>query len=478
MCESQVSPRLEWAGRNATDSLSGGLAVLSSLFRVVATIVMIAITVSRVAAAERPNFLLIVTDDHGYGDVSAYHESDVRTPHIDSLARDGLLFTAMRANCTVCSPSRAALLSGKYPDRVGVPGVIRTQPENSWGYFDPQTRTLADELRGAGYHTAHVGKWHLGLASPNTPNERGFDHFHGFLGDMMDSYTTHLRHGQNYLRKNQAVITVEGHATELFTEWAIEHLRECARRDRPFFLYLAYNAPHFPIEPPPQWLVKVKERSPHLSESRAKNVALVEHLDDCIGRVLAALRELGLEQNTLVAFTSDNGGSLSHGQNNDPWRGGKQSHYDGGLRVPFMLRWPAKIKAGSRSDYAGLIFDLFPTFLELADRKPADDLDAVSLVPLLDGGAIDKPRDLYFTRREGGFEYGGKSYEALIRGKWKLLQNNPYGPLELYDLQADPHERNNVIAAHKKIAQELSAAIRRHQQRGGRTPWQPPGHSR
>ena len=157
------------------------------------------------AAADRPNFLLIFTDDHGYGDVSTYHASDVRTPNIDRLAAEGMLFTTMRANCTVCSPSRAALLTGRYADRVGVPGVIRTHPEDSWGYFDPGVPTLADELKKAGYHTAIVGKWHLGLESPNTPNERGFDFFHGFLGDMMDSYTTHLRHGNNYLRRNAEV---------------------------------------------------------------------------------------------------------------------------------------------------------------------------------------------------------------------------------------------------------------------------------
>jgi arylsulfatase A-like enzyme len=424
--------------------------------------------------AKRPNFLFFINDQHRVDYLGCSGHPVLKTPHIDSIARDGLLFTTMRANCTVCSPSRAALLTGKYPDRVGVPGVIRTKPEDSWGYFDPGARTLADELKAAGYHTGIVGKWHLGLASPNTPNERGFAHFHGFLGDMMDSYTTHLRHGQNYLRRNQEVITAEGHATDLFTEWAIAYLREREQAKQPFFLYLAYNAPHFPIEPPAEWLAQVQARAPQLDAKRAKNVALVEHLDNRIGQVLAALKELGLAENTLVAFTADNGGSLAHGQNNDPWRDGKQSHYDGGLRVPFMLRWPAKIKPGTRSDYAGLNFDLFPTFVELAGGQPAADLDAVSLAPILEGRTLEKPRDLYFTRREGGFEYGGKSYEALIRGDWKLLQNNPYAPLELYHLQTDPQEKNNVIAANKKVAQELSAAIRRQQQRGGQVPWQPP----
>ncbi len=426
-------------------------------------------------AASPPNILLIFADDHGYGDVSAYRASDVRTPNIDRIGSEGILFTAMRANCTVCSPSRAALLTGRYADRVGVPGVIRTKPEDSWGYFKQGVPTIADELKKAGYHTGIIGKWHLGLESPNTPNERGFDHFHGFLGDMMDSYTTHLRGGQNFMRLNNKVIDPQGHATDIFTDWASDYIRERAKtKDKPFFLYLAYNAPHFPIEPPAEWLTKVKVRAPQLDEKRAMNVAFVEHLDNRIGQVLAALKESGLEENTVVIFSADNGGSLPHGQNNDPWRGGKQDHYDGGLRVPFMMRWPARIKAGSRSDYAGLNFDLFPTFLELAGAKLSPELDAVSLVPILKGGTTTTPPDLYFVRREGGAAYGGKNYEALIRGDWKLMQNDPYSPLELYNLKNDPQEKTNVATKAQKVFNEMAEGLRKHIQRGGSTPWQKP----
>jgi arylsulfatase A-like enzyme len=423
----------------------------------------------------KPNFLLIFTDDHGYGDVSAYGPSDVQTPNIDRIGAEGMLLSGMRANCTVCSPSRAALLTGRYADRVGVPGVIRTRPEDSWGFFDPKVPTLADELKKSGYHTAVVGKWHLGLESPNLPNERGFDFFHGFLGDMMDSYTTHLRHGNNYMRRNAEIISPQGHATELFSDWAVDYLRGRSKsKDQPFFLYLAYNAPHFPIEPPAGWLERVTKRAPQMGGKRAANVAFVEHLDHCIGRVLAALEESGLADNTVVVFTADNGGSLPHAQNNGPWRGGKQDHYDGGLRVPFMVRWPARIKPGSRSDYAGLNFDLFPTFLELAGSKPTPGLDAVSLVPVLHGGTIPQSRELYFVRREGGTAYGGKSYEAIIRGDWKLLQNDPFSPLELYNLRTDPQEKSNLAATQRKMFNELAAALRQHIQRGGGTAWQKP----
>jgi arylsulfatase A-like enzyme len=436
---------------------------------------LLVVALATAAEPKRPNLLVILTDDHGYGDVSTYGATDVHTPHIDRIAREGMLFTAMRSNGTVCSPSRAALLTGMNADRVGVPGVIRTADQDSWGYFDPSVPTLADALGDAGYHTALIGKWHLGLASPNTPNERGFAHFHGFLGDMMDSYTTHRRHGNNYMRRNSEVIEPAGHATDLFSDWAAGYLRERAKTpDQPFFLFLAYNAPHFPIEPPEAWLEKVRQRAPEMNLARARNVAFVEQLDAGIGRVLAALDDSGSFENTVVVFTADNGGSLPHAQNNAPWRGGKQDHYDGGLRVPFIVRWPAGIQAGTRTDYAGQVFDLFPTFTELAGGRPADHLDAVSLTPLLKGGAIPQPRDLYFVRREGGARYGGNSYEALIRGDWKILRNDPFSPYELYHLKEDPQEKTNLAATHRPKLQELSRRIRHHIQRGGAATWQAP----
>jgi len=441
----------------------------------IATFLLLAANAAPAAVTgAKPNLILILTDDHGYGDVSTYERRDVFTPHIDRFAADGMLFTRVRANCTVCSPTRAAILTGRYADRVGVPGVIRTQPENSWGYLDPRVPTLADHLRKAGYRTAIVGKWHLGLESPNTPTERGFDFFHGFLGDMMDSYVTHLRHGKSYMRRNLDVIDPKGHATDLFSDWAADYVRERARDRQPFFLYLAYNAPHFPIEPPAEWVQRVKRRDPDLDDKRATNVAFVEHLDDGIGRVLAALESTGLDRNTLIVFTADNGGSLPHAQSNHPWRDGKQSHYDGGLRVPFAARWPGTVAAGSRSDYAGLTFDVAATFMEIAGVARPLDFDAVSLLPVLRGEAPPSAaRDLYFVRREGG-PYGGKSYEALIRGDWKLLQNNPYSALELYNLKDDPREERNVIKEQPRLARELELALRAHIQRGGATPWQKP----
>ena len=293
---------------------------------------------------------------------------------------------------------------------------------------------------------------------------------------MMDSYTTHLRHGTNYMRQGTEEIHPEGHATDLFTQWAIDYLGErAASPDQPFFLYLAYNAPHFPIEPPQEWLDRVHKRQPDLDEKRARNVAFVEHFDQGVGRVLDALEGSGMAKNTVVVFTSDNGGSLPHAQNNDPWRGGKQDHYDGGLRVPFLVRWPGVIEASSRSATVGLSFDIVPTFLEIAGCEPPSALDAVSLLPAFRGDdATGSDRALYFTRREGGVFYGGKSYEALIQGRWKLMQNNPFSPLELYDLKDDPQETTDLSQTRKDIVRQLSEKLRQQIQAGGRVPWQGP----
>lgn len=445
---------------------------MKSLFSLL-TLLTLASTIFA-AEVKRPNFLIIYADDLGYGDVSTYHDSDVATPSIDKLAAEGMTFTQMRANCTVCSPSRAALLTGRYPDMVGVPGVIRTNRLNSWGFLKQGVPTLADELKKQGYATACVGKWHLGLESPNTPNERGFDHFHGFLGDMMDSYITHRREGNNYMRLNQKEIDPKGHATELFTQFATDYLQSRSTvKDEPFFLYLAYNAPHFPIEPPQEYLDAVKKAKPELDDKRAKNVAFVQHLDDAVGKVLASLESLGLAENTVVYFGSDNGGSLPHAQNNDPWRDGKQSHYDGGLKVPFFVRWPGHIQPGSTSDYQGMNFDVFPTFMQLAGGTPAEDLNAVSLVPLFEGKPMPKQdRDLYFVRREGGMRYGGKAYQAIIRNGWKLMQNDPYLPLELYNLNEDPQEQNDLAKTNRQKYRELQQAMQKQIQAAGSVPWQ------
>lgn len=420
----------------------------------------------------RPNILVILADDLGYGDLSAYGATDLRTPNIDKLIAAGMRLYSFYANCPVCSPTRASLLTGRFPDLVGVPGVIRTHITDNWGYLFPQAVLLPQLLKRAGYHTAIVGKWHLGLASPNTPNERGFDHFHGFLGDMMDDYYTHRRHGFNYTRLDNREIDPEGHATDLFTQWAIDYLRERTREKQPFFLYLAYNAPHAPIQPPREWLDRVRQQEKRIDEKRAGLVALIEHLDAGIGKVLDALDEIGLRNNTLILFTSDNGGQISLSASNGPLRAGKGDLYEGGIRVPMCAAWPGRIKAGSRCDRAALTMDLFPTICEAAGVKIEHEIDGRSILPTLTGNSQrEEDRVLFWVRREGGSRYGGQAYYAARLGDFKLLQNSPFEPLELYNLRDDPKEDKPLDRKHPMYG-KLFAALQGHITKSGAVPWQ------
>jgi arylsulfatase A-like enzyme len=421
-----------------------------------------------------PNIVVIVADDLGYGDLSCYGASDIRTPNVDALAAAGMRFTHFYSNSPVCSPTRAALLTGRNPDLVGVPGVIRTNLDNSWGYLSSSATLLPEVLRRRGYRRAIVGKWHLGLQSPNTPTERGFNFFHGFLGDMMDDYYTHRRHGNNYMRRNLGEIDPKGHATDLFTEWAVEYLNE--RPAAPFLLYAAYNAPHTPIQPTTEWLGRVQARERNITEPRAKIAALIEHMDEGIGRIIAALKTNGQYENTLIVFTSDNGGQLNAGGTAGRLRGGKQDMYEGGIRVPSIVVWPNRVKAGTTSGLVAQSSDLLPTLCEAAS-VPTGPVDGVSILPSLLGKEQDlSGRTLYWVRREGGARYHGQEYYAVRRGFWKLLHNSPFEPLELYNLDEDPAEQRNVLKEQPKIGQQLTLALSKHIQRAGRVTWQPPAN--
>jgi arylsulfatase A-like enzyme len=426
-------------------------------------------------AEAQPNIVVILADDLGYGDLSSFGAKDLQTPQIDSLVSRGVRMDEFYANCPVCSPTRASLMTGRYPELVGVPGVIRTHSQNSWGYLDPNCVLLPELLGRAGYQTALVGKWHLGLDPASHPMARGFETFHGFLGDMMDDYYHHRRHEQNYMRNNREVIQPQGHATDLFSQWSCEYIRDAAKRDEPFFLYLAYNAPHTPIQPPQDWLDRVKKRQPDINPQRAKLVALIEHMDHGIGQVVDCLDEVGVAKNTLVIFTSDNGGQSNVGANNGPLRDGKQSVYEGGLKVPLCAVWPGKIAPGSQVAGRGITMDLFATTCEAADAKVEHVIDGTSWLNEWTGGKGESrpDRDLFFHRREGGERYGGLTINAVRRGPWKLLQNSPFSPLELYNLATDPLETNNLTEKHRPKFAELSRALRQQIQRGGAVPWQP-----
>ncbi len=423
-----------------------------------------------------PNILLILTDDQGLHDVSYQGTNDLMTPNIDGIANNGIRFNHFYANCTVCSPTRASLLTGTYPDYVGVPGVIRTNEEDNWGYLNPEVKLLPYYLKKAGYQTGIVGKWHLGLSSPNLPNEKGFDYFHGWLGDMMDDYWLHRRHHINYMRLNNKIIDPSGHATDLFSEWSIDFIKNHANKNKPFFLYLAYNAPHFPVQPPVDWLEKVKRRNPGLSEKRAKLVAFIEHLDHNIGTVIKALKEQDIYDNTLIIFTSDNGGHLPDKANNGFYRDGKQSMYEGGLRVPTCMSWPAMIEDGRISESNWLSMDLFHTILEITGIQKDRSSVGKSMLNELKNSSPDtmEIREMYFTRREGGSNYNGECSYALRFGDWKLIRNYPGLPMELYNLKTDPFEKINVIKENSAVFTDLNNRLMKHIQVAGKIPWQKP----
>ena len=423
---------------------------------------------------QKPNILIILVDDLGYNDLGSYGSKDMRTPHIDALVNSGIQFTNFYANSSVCSPTRASLLTGKYPDLAGVPGVIRTDSTNTWGYLSPKVELLPAVLKQNSYHTALVGKWHLGLEAPNRPNDRGFDFFHGFLGDMMDDYYNHLRHGINYMRLNEQEIKPEGHATDLFTDWAVAYIQSRQKKKDPFFLYLAYNAPHDPIQPPAEWVKKVQLREPGISEKRAKLIAFIEHMDAGIGKVVQSLKSTGAYNNTIIVFASDNGGRLDLGANNGPLRSGKGSMYEGGLKVPACVLWPAKMKSKATTDRLYVTMDIFPTVLDAAGISYSNsNIDGISFYPLLENRQDNFPeRTVYFCRREGDAEYGGKLIDAVRQGDWKLLQNYPFVPRELYNLKEDPLEQNNLILSNDKKFRELSKLHRAHLQKSGSVPWQ------
>ena len=430
------------------------------------------------AEEKPPNLLVIMVDDLGYGDLSLYGAPDLKSPNIDALMQSGMRFDSFYANCPVCSPTRASFITGLYPDMAGVPGVIRTRlPERptSWGNLRNDVVTLPSHLKSAGYDTSLIGKWHLGIEKPDRPTDHGFDFFHGFLGDMMDDYYDHLRHGQHYMRRNEEPIHPRGHATDIFTDWAVDYLEARKTAEDPFFLFLAYNAPHTPIQPPADWLEKVKAREEGISDKRAGLVALIEHLDAGVGRVVASLKKEGLWNNTVVVFTSDNGGQSSVGARNAPWHGGKQEMWEGGIRVGTSVSWPGVIEPGTvNGDHLSMTMDLYPTLAEIAGVPVKHEMDGRSFLPVLKGEPFEEsPRSVFWVRLEGGAKYGGLPYHAVRKGDWKLLRNTPFEPYHLFNIKNDSGEMKEVPRAlAPKRYDELFNELMTHINRAGQIPWQ------
>jgi arylsulfatase A-like enzyme len=426
-----------------------------------------------VSQIEKPNIIFILADDLGWGDLSCQGSTDLRTPNIDYILNNGIRFTNFYSNSCVCSPSRASLLTGCYPDMVGVPGLVRDIEKDNWGYLVPGVQFLPQLLKKANYKTAIIGKWNLGLESPNLPNDKGFDQFYGFLDDMMDDYYSHLRNGKNFMRINQQVVDPKGHATEVFTNWALEYLTSRKDKKDPFFLYLAYNAPHVPIQPPKEWLEKVKKREPAISEKRANIVALIEHLDFNIGLILHKLQSDNMLDNTLIIFTSDNGGQLSAGANNGPYKGGKQEMFEGGIREPAGLMWKNKIMPNQVSDNFVVMMDMLPTLCELTKVKIDHPVEGISILPILQGKKqITDDRFVYFVRREGSLNYGGLAYYAARFRQLKILQNTPWESIQYFDISNDPYEKRPLEKNGDKNYEQLFMNLTEHIRKAGAVPWE------
>ncbi|MCP4375618.1 MAG: sulfatase-like hydrolase/transferase [bacterium] len=420
-------------------------------------------------AAKLPNVLLIMVDDLGYGDLSSYGGKDIKTPHLDKLMGEGMRFNEFYANCCVCSPSRAALLSGRYPEFVGIPGVVRTPRGDNFGYLTPDSIMLPTLFQKKGYHTTLIGKWHLGLAKSNRPNQRGFDEFHGWLGDMMDDYWKHRRYGQNYMRKNEETIDPTEHATDLFTQWSIDSLKQRAASGRPWFQFLSYNAPHAPIHPPKDWLARVLAREKGITQKRAKIVALIEHLDDGIGKVLKAVDDLKQRDNTIVIFTSDNGGKLRYGASNGPLRSDKSHVYEGGIKVTTCARWPGHIKSGQQTNFTALTMDIIPTLADICGVPISHEIDGRSFKKLLLEGSQKQFEHPVFHM---WLQKGTK--EAMRHGDWKLVRDKPGAPFELYNIAKDPYEKTNLAKQEPKRLSDMITALKSHMAAAKRVPWQRP----
>ncbi|HEV7586725.1 MAG TPA: sulfatase-like hydrolase/transferase, partial [Longimicrobium sp.] len=377
-----------------------------------AAAVALASSASWLDPRRRPNVVLIMADDLGYGDVGFTGRTDYHTPVIDQLAREGVELTQMYTAAPVCTPTRVALLTGRYPARtpVGLYEPLTTSPIG----LEPDPPTLGALMKAAGYETALVGKWHLGTLPPYHPLRHGFDEFYGFLGPAAD-YASHVDTESREVLFQDGTRTVRtpGYLTDLFTERAVRIVSR--RRSRPLFLNLQYNAPHWPWQGPgdppyPDTLPWVRGGSP------ATYGRMVESMDTGVGRVLEALRRQGLERDTLVFFTSDNGGErFSH---MGPFSEGKMSLHEGGLRVAAVARWPGVVPAGRHTDQVAVTMDLTATFLALAGGRAPDaaPLDGIDLMPVLTGGSGAVRRELYwriFQRRKE---------KAVRSGDWKYLQ--------------------------------------------------------
>lgn len=399
-------------------------------------------------SVDPPNIIVILSDDGGYGDFGCYGGKDVHTPHIDDLAKHGVRFTNSYVTASVCSPSRAGLLTGQYQQRFGFDHNPSTLPTAGFSQedvgLDTNQKTIANYLQTSGYTTIAIGKWHLGDLAPYHPRKRGFDHFYGFLGGSRSYYpiapekTTDL----STLYDDDHIISEDSirYLTDDLTDKAITYINRY--RKSPFFMYLAFNAVHTPMDVKPETLQKYAHVGDPL---RRQFLALIDDMDSSIGRIVAKLKEENLYENTLIIFLNDNGGAVNNGSDNGFLRGLKGSKWEGGIKVPLLMQWPRKLPQDTVCDALVSSLDILPTAVSAASDllSPNVVTDGINLFDVLNK---ETAHSFLFWRR--GIA------KAVRHQDWKLIKVAD-NPLLLFDLSEDPGESRNIAATHPNIAHML-----------------------
>ena len=409
------------------------------------------------AEARKPNLVVIYTDDQGSIDINAYGAKDLITPAMDSLCRDGVRFTQFYSAAAVCSPSRAALLTGRVPNRAGVPGNVSSHPGGR-GALPADQMTMAEIFKDAGYATAHIGKWHLGFTAPTMPNAQGFDYSFGHMGGCIDNYSHFFywvppnRH--DLYQNGKEIWRTGDYFPTLMVDEAAKFME--VNREKPFFMYWAINLPHYPLQGTEKW----RRRYAHMKdEKRRRYAAFMSSMDEAIGDLLEEIDNLGLRENTIVVFQSDHGHSVESrtfggGGNSGPYRGAKSSFFEGGIRVPAMIRWPGKIPAGQVRGQMSISVDWLPTLAEFVGVPlPKRKFDGKSLVKVIQSDTVKSEHsDFHWMGR------GDNPQWAVREGDWKLI-GNPRDPtvasplskdnkLFLVNLSIDIGEQNNLRNTH------------------------------
>lgn len=436
---------------------------------------LLGLSTCRSKTPSRPNVILILADDLGYGDLGCYGQQQIKTPNLDEMARQGMRFTQFYAGSTVCAPSRCTLLTGKHTGHCTVRGNVNV-------LMKADELSLAKTFKKAGYQTACIGKWGVGHPPPpDDPHKQGFDHFFGYLsmwhahnyypeflwrnGEKI-SLDNKVQHPEQHYKSDQrTLVGLAGeknvYSHDLFTFEALDFMQN--NRNSPFFLYLAYTIPHANneasgffnqsgMEVPDYGIYKDKDW-PEPEKGRA---AMISRMDRDIGRIIKTLKESGLEENTLIIFSSDNGphregkSDPAFHDSNGPLRGIKRDLYEGGIRVPMIAKWPQKIKAGATSDHMGAFWDFLPTFADLFNTPVAEEIDGISFLPELLGRSRRQQRHAYLY-----WEFHGRPKKQAIRmGKWKAVKILPDSKIELYDVEKDLSESQNLADRYPKVVQK------------------------